>query len=379
MSQNAALREQPNAARKRVLVVDDSVVVRGLFSRWLADAEGLEVIGTAGNGLQAIEAVSRLSPDIVVLDLDMPEMDGLTALPLLLKADPKLSIVVASTLTERNARLSMQCLALGAIDVLGKPSTNRDLTLSVEFRQELVRKLQGLESARPRALAPARSIAPEQLGSATAGQSGLVRDLRPYVTGEPRFLLIGASTGGPRAVAKVLGDIGGMLKNLTTLVVQHMPPVFTASFASQIATHTGTPAREPHDGERLVPGNIYIAPGGRHFGIARQQGHPVARICDGPPVRFCRPAVDVLFNDAASLLGTTAIAVVLTGMGADGTDGARSLRAAGCAVIAQDEASSVVWGMPGSVAKAGLASLVMPANEIGLALRFLAEKRPPAP
>jgi two-component system, chemotaxis family, protein-glutamate methylesterase/glutaminase len=346
------------------------VVVRGLFSRWLADADGLEVVGTAGNGVQAVEAAARLRPEIIVLDLDMPEMDGLTALPLLLQADPRLMIIVASTLTERNARLSMKCLALGAIEVLAKPSTNRDLTLSIEFRQELVRKLQGLESARPRAMAPARPTL-----ASSAEPSELVRDLRPYVTGDPRFLLIGASTGGPRAIAKVLGDVGASLKHLTTLVVQHMPPVFTASFAGQIATHTGMPAREPHDGERLVPGNIYIAPGGRHFGLGRVQGHPVARLCDGPPVRFCRPAVDVLFGDAARLLGSSAIAAVLTGMGTDGTEGARALRAAGCAVIAQDEASSVVWGMPGSITKAGLASLVMPANEIGLALRILAERR----
>lgn len=379
MHQSAILREQPDAMRKRVLIVDDSVVVRGLFSRWLADAEGLEVVGTACNGLQAIEAAARLRPSIIVLDLDMPEMDGLTALPLLLKADPGLSVLVASTLTERNARLSMQCLALGAVDVLGKPSTNRDLTMSVEFRQELVRKLQGLEGICPRAMSQMPTSAAGASAPDAPGRSGLGRDLRPYVTGDPRFLLIGASTGGPRAVARILGDIGGALKNLTTLVVQHMPPVFTSSFASQIATHTGRPAREPHDGERLVPGNIYIAPGGRHFGISRQQGHPVARLCDGPPVRFCRPAVDVLFSDAARLLGSSAIAVVLTGMGTDGTQGARALRAAGCAVIAQDEASSVVWGMPGSIAKAGLASLIMPANEIGLALRILVEKRAPAP
>lgn len=368
MSAPVSPREATTAApARRVLIVDDSVVVRGLFSRWISEHPGLTVVGVAADGRAAIEAAGRLKPDLVILDLDMPEIDGLAALPQILAQSPSSIVLIASSLTRRNARLSLRCLALGAVDVLPKPEGNRDLTVSLEFRRELVAKLIDICDAKPRIrpAQPAQTLLPSQQAP------GLVTNLASFVTTTPRYLLVGASTGGPRAVSRLLGDIGPKLANLTTLVVQHMPPVFTASFADQIASHTGHPAREPLDGEQLVPGSIYVAPGGRHLGIERRLGHPVARIDDGPPVRFCRPAVDVLFNDAAQIIGNAAIGIILTGMGSDGTDGSRALRASGCAVIAQDEATSTVWGMPGSVAKAGLASKVMPLEEIGPAMRSL--------
>jgi two-component system chemotaxis response regulator CheB len=360
-------------APKRVLIVDDSVVVRGLFSRWIGEHPGLAVAGIAADGRAAIEAAGRLKPDLIVLDLDMPEIDGLAALPEILALSPDSVVLIASSLTRRNARLSLRCLSLGAVDVLPKPEGNRDLTLSLDFRRELVAKLLALSEAKPR---PSQTRAIPGGMPAARRASGLVPDLAPYSTVVPRYLLIGASTGGPRAVSRVLGDIGANLAHLTTLVVQHMPAVFTASFADQIASHTGRAAREPLDGEQLLPGTIYVAPGGHHLGLSRQAGHLAARIDDGAPVRFCRPAVDVLFGDAAQLLGSSAIAVVLTGMGSDGTDGAGLLRASGAAVIVQDEASSTVWGMPGSVAKAGFASKIMPLEEIGPALRSLVAGKP---
>ena len=196
-------------------------------------------------------------------------------------------------------------------------------------------------------------------------------NLRHIVSTLPRYLIVGASTGGPRAVAKVLHDLGDGLRDVTTAIVQHMPPLFTASFAEQMAAETGFPAREPHDGERMVPGTIYIAPGGRHLGIDRRLGHIVARVSDDPPVRFCRPAVDVLFSDAARHLGPAALGLILTGMGSDGTEGASALRQVGAAVIAQDEFSSTIWGMPGSVVRARLASAVLPLDEIGGAIGHL--------
>lgn len=193
----------------------------------------------------------------------------------------------------------------------------------------------------------------------------------------PRYLMIGASTGGPRAVTKVLGDIGPALQDLTTLIVQHMPPVFTASFAEQVAAQIGVPTREPYDGERLSRGTIYVAPGGRHLGIERKLGHIVASISDAAPVRFCRPAVDVLFTEAARHLGPAALGLVLTGMGSDGTEGAGALRRAGAAVIAQDELSSTIWGMPGSVVRARHASAVIPLDSISAAIRGLLREGPP--
>lgn len=198
--------------------------------------------------------------------------------------------------------------------------------------------------------------------------------LRPKArtTIQPRCLLIGASTGGPRAVGEVLEKIGAAtLRQFPVLIVQHMPPVFTAVFAEHLGTRTGLPAAEGKADERVVAGRIYVAPGGRHMGLSGSRGDVTIRLDDGPVVNFCRPAVDVLFNDAAAIYGAAALAVVLTGMGSDGTGGARSLTEAGAAVLAQDEATSTVWGMPGSIAKAGLAQAILPLGEIGSALRNL--------
>ena len=291
----------------------------------------------------------------------------MAALPEILARSPNSAVLIASTLTRRNARLSLRCLAMGAVDVLSKPDSNRDLTISLDFRREFIGRVQALAHAQSTPQAhpkDARLPAAEET-------SGLVTNLAPYTSIRPRYLLIGASTGGPQAVSRVLADIGPALQQVTTLVVQHMPAVFTASFADQIGSLTGRVSREPDHHERLCQGNIYIAPGGRHLGMARHLGHMVARIDDGAPVRYCRPAVDILFTDAAQILGPSALGLVLTGMGTDGTNGAHALRQSGAAIIAQDEASSTVWGMPGSITKAGLASKVMSLETIGPAIRAL--------
>ncbi|HEV2511348.1 chemotaxis-specific protein-glutamate methyltransferase CheB [Bosea sp. (in: a-proteobacteria)] len=348
-----------------VVIADDSVVVRGLFARWLGESGRFHVVGVAGDGEAAIEHAGRHHPDIMVLDLDMPVLDGVEALPRIVKESPRTAVLLTTTLTERNARLAMQCMSMGAVDVLPKPDSRSGLTLSLDFRSELLGKLGSIAQSR---LRDGEAAADSVLS--VVPPSG-VADLRPLVSVMPRYLVVGASTGGPRAVARVLSDLGGALANLTTLVVQHMPPLFTASFADQIAQQLGVPTREPHDGERLARGTIYVAPGGRHLGIERKLGHIVASVSDGPPVNFCRPAVDVLFADAARHLGPAALGVVMTGMGSDGTDGATALRRAGAAVIAQDEPSSTVWGMPGSVVRAGQASAVLPLGGIGPAIRSL--------
>lgn len=345
------------------MVVDDSVVVRGLMARWIGEEGPFEVVGTAPNGRVAVEMIDRTLPDIVLLDLEMPEMDGLTALPRLLEKRPLTQVVVVSTLSQRNAEISLKCLSLGAVDYLAKPETHREVTTSLGFRGELLAKLQGLAGSRRRPAAePALRAAPAPM------------PLRPRprpLSVTPRYLVIGASTGGPRAVAQVLLRMGPALRTVPVLIVQHMPPLFTAVFADHLRTQVGVPAREPKDGERLAPGTIFVAPGGRHMGLARENGQPAIRLDDGPPVNFCRPAVDVLFRDVAAVLGASALGVVLTGMGSDGTHGAQALVDAGAAVLAQDEATSTVWGMPGSVAKAGLARDILPLDAIGPAIRQL--------
>jgi two-component system chemotaxis response regulator CheB len=342
------------------MVADDSVVVRGLISRWLAES-GVEVVATVPNGLLAISALDRVEPDIVLLDLDMPELDGLATLPRLLEKRPGLSVVVVSTLTQRNADISLKCLSLGAVDYLPKPGSNREVTTSLGFRQELIAKVQELARPRRRAFAePAAAPTPRLPTRSRA---------LPVM---PRCLLIGASTGGPKAIADVLAGLGAALRSVPTLIVQHMPPIFTKVFAEHLQGLTGLACHEAQDGEAPLSGHVYVAPGGRHMGLSRDRDQRILlRLDDGPPVNFCRPAVDVLFRDAAAAFGASALAVVLTGMGSDGLDGVKALAQTGAAVLAQDEATSVVWGMPGHVARSGLAHDVLPLDGIAPAIRAM--------
>ena len=371
------------AAPIRVLVADDSAVVRGLVARWITEA-GFHLAGTAANGRLALEMMARHDPDVVLLDIDMPELDGTQALPRMLAASPTLQVVMMSTLTTRNADISLKCLALGAVDYIAKPESNRGVTTSDAFRADLIERVRVFGAARARgrrAPVPAtpalptghaapHAVSPAQL----APRAASAFTLRPKAraVSAPRALLIGSSTGGPKAVGEMLEGIGApALRRLPVLIVQHMPPIFTAVFAEHLAARTGLPAAEGKADERLEPGRIYVAPGGRHMGLAAGPGGPVIRLTDGPPVNFCRPAVDVLFKDAAVAFGGSTVTVILTGMGSDGTHGARALAEAGGPVLAQDEATSTVWGMPGSVARAGLAEAVLPLPELGPALRAL--------
>ncbi|ACL56684.1 protein-glutamate methylesterase/protein-glutamine glutaminase [Methylobacterium nodulans] len=370
----------PAASRIKVLVADDSAVVRGLVSRWLEEA-GCEVVATASNGRIAVETLDRVSPDIVLLDIEMPELDGTQALPRMLAKRPGLQVVMMSTLTQRNAEISLRCLALGAIDYLPKPEGNRGVTTTASFREDLIQKIRMLGAALRAGCAtgagPLRRSLPERPGlaeravPAPAARPAAPVTLRPRIArAAPRILLVGASTGGPRAVGEVLEGIGATaLRRLPILIVQHMPPVFTGVFAEHLGTRTGLPAAEGRHGEGLRPGTITVAPGGRHMGLSGHGSDIAIRLDDGPPVNFCRPAVDVLFRDAAALFGAATLSVVLTGMGSDGTHGAKALIEAGGTMLVQDEASSTVWGMPGSIAKAGYAHEILALPAIGPALR----------
>jgi two-component system, chemotaxis family, protein-glutamate methylesterase/glutaminase len=345
----------------RVMVVDDSAVVRGLVSRWIEEEPGLEVVARHPNGKLAVEDVARSAPDIVLLDMEMPVMDGLDALPLLLKARPGMRVLMVSTLTKRNAEISFKALALGAIDYVPKPDSNREITIQPDFRREVIEKIKVLG---PLSLRRKGADIP---GSAATARREVGQENRSFRRAfslvPPRVIAIGSSTGGPQALGTLLGALSPSLSRMAVLVAQHMPPMFTTVLAERLARATGCEAREGGDGEGLKLGAIYVAPGNHHMTVSRREG-PCLSIGSGPPVNLCRPAVDPLFSSVAATFGPAALGIVLTGMGNDGAAGARAIAEAGGSVIAQDEASSVVWGMPGAVAAAGVCAAVLPPDEI---------------
>ena len=345
----------------RVMIVDDSAVVRGLVSRWIEEEPGLEVVARHANGRLAVDNVAKSAPDIVLLDIEMPVMDGLEALPLLLKALPDLRVLMVSTLTRRNAEISFKALALGALDYVPKPDTNREITTSLDFRQEVIRKIKLLGRVRmPHA---ALSDAKPDRAETAPAERKLAFKQRPFSLVPPRIIAIGSSTGGPQALAVLLGKASPSLSRVPVLVAQHMPPVFTGILAERLARATGRETKEGAEGEALRPGTIYVAPGNHHMTVLRP-ANPALRIGSEPPVHFCRPAVDPLFASVAATFGPAALGIVLTGMGHDGAAGARAIADAGGSVIAQDEASSTVWGMPGAAASVGACAAVLPPAEI---------------
>ena len=368
----------------RVMVVDDSAVVRGLVTRWLEEERGFKVVASLRTGREAVDHFERADPDVVILDIEMPELDGLSALPLLLDKKRDLIVLMASTVTRRNAEVSFKALALGAADYISKPESNRGVTTSPEFRRALIEKVRslgrrplrrgGIPISAP-ALA-ARPSPPAQRGTVldlkrvtedavtTVPVAPAGIKLRPWPTRPPRALVIGASTGGPQALTVLIAQLGLLNERVPVLVTQHMPPTFTTILAEHLTRATGRPVREALDGELAAPGTVYIAPGGRHMLVGRRNGQPVITLDDSAPVNFCKPSVDPLFTSAAHVWRSAVLGVILTGMGCDGTRGAEDLVAAGGCVIAQDEASSVVWGMPGSAAQAGVCSGVLPLDQI---------------
>ena len=371
----------------RVMIVDDAVVVRGLVSRWVDEAPDLKTVASLRTGRDAVEQVSRINPDVVVLDIEMPDMDGLTALPLLLGKKRDLIIIMASTLTRRNAEVSLKALSLGAADYIPKPASNREVTTSATFRHDLIEKIRHLGARRKRMPADPRARVPFSVPSApTAAPGAAARTrfsvaepraampaagyasdfkLRSFSSVPPRVLLIGSSTGGPQALTALVGRIAPVFERAPVLITQHMPPTFTTILAEHLARASGRNAHEAIDGEPIVAGTVYLAPGGRHMTVTRRNNQPAIALNDGPLVNFCRPAVDPLFDSAAQLWGSAVLSVILTGMGSDGMHGAEKVVAAGGSVIAQDEATSVVWGMPGAAAHAGVCAAVLPLDQVG--------------
>jgi two-component system, chemotaxis family, protein-glutamate methylesterase/glutaminase len=333
----------------RVMICDDSATVRGAIARMLESDPAIRVVAKVGNGQMAIEELRRTKVDVLLLDIEMPVLDGMSALPLLLHADPGLRIIMASTLTTRGAEIAMRALRLGAADYVPKPSST-GAAADERFKQEIIGKVKGLARLR-------RNDAPRVIPVTT----------RPAAMSPPRVLAIGSSTGGPQALFTLIQALGHSV-NVPVILTQHMPATFTPILADHITRLGGLPCAEALDGEPLLPGRIYLAPGDKHLiietakGSIREAGAGVAqtRLSDGPRENFCRPSVDPMLRSAANVCEGRVLVAMLTGMGHDGLAGTRHVVDAGGTAVAQDEATSVVWGMPGAIARAGLCHAVLP-------------------
>lgn len=344
----------------RVMVVDDSVVVRKIVTDVLSEDPGIEVVGTAVNGKVAVQKFEHLKPDLITMDIEMPEMNGIEAVRAIRATRSRVPIVMFSTLTERGASATLDALSAGANDYVTKPANVGSVGQSMDsVREQLIPRIRAL-TGRPPAAAPVRAAAPAPVAPRPAPRTG------PRTA--PGVLVIGSSTGGPEALAKVVPHLPASFP-VPVLLVQHMPPVFTRQFAQRLDRLSALRVVEAVDGTPLQPGTVHLAPGDHHLVIrADRAGQLTTALNQDPAENFCRPAVDPLFRSAVSAYGAGVLAVVLTGMGSDGRNGAGEIRTAGGTVLVQDQATSVVWGMPGAIAQAGLADEVLPLDRIAEAI-----------
>lgn len=419
------------ADKVRVMIVDDSVVVRGMFCKWLEGLSDIEVIVTHRNGKLAVDNIAEDKPDVVLLDIEMPEMDGITALPLLRKNFPHAKIIISSTLTTRNAEISLKAMSLGAVDYVAKPSGIGGLSSATEFKAELIQKIRvfggvvdptqaggaghvsfkASGAARPSmananaSRSRAHATRPATSSSATSSRASIssispaphapvsrvpvqsaVRTslartapslvsragagagngkMQPMSRVIPKALVIGSSTGGPPALIELTKDITSAIDHIPVFITQHMPASFTKILAQHISKAIGRTCKEAEDGETVKNGVIYVAPGGQHMSLVGSGFSVKIKLDDGPQINFCKPSVDPLFMSAAGIYKKSLLSVILTGMGNDGTPGAGKVIEQGGSVIVQDEATSVVWGMPGAAVHSGVVCEVLPLGRIG--------------
>ena len=370
----------------RVMIADDAVVVRRLLTSVINEDPELEVVGVAHNGAIAVSKLEQLQPDIITLDIEMPEMDGLQALVAIRKLNRTIPIIMFSTLTERGAAATLEALSLGASDYVTKPANVGSVNAAMErIREDLIPRIKALCARRATETGPstfARRTSPT--GAATAAPARATPHSTPVSsmassmafppmarrvvtappTGNIELVAIGSSTGGPVALSSVLAALPADLA-VPVVITQHMPPVFTRLLAQRIDSLADIHVREAVDGDVLEPGVVLIAPGDHHMVFERMAASVKVRLHQGDPVNFCRPAVDVMFASAVDVYGGDVLAVILTGMGHDGREGSAMLKEKGARVLAQDEETSVVWGMPGAVAQAGIADAVLPLDQIG--------------
>jgi len=378
----------------RVLIVDDSAVMRKIIASALQKEPSIEIAGYAANGLQAIEAVQTCNPDVVTLDIEMPEMDGLTALREIRKENKYLPIIMFSSLTHKGAQAAVMALTAGASDYVGKPA-NATGGIDDAFKvleTELIPKIIGLAKrvksrrAREGATEAPKSIAVTAPKTVIAAKptapikaSSLASKISKVTSGvlakPAEAVCIGVSTGGPEALMQVFGAFNAPL-SVPIFIVQHMPADFTALLAARLSATGVMTVKEAEEGEIAEPGMVYIAPGGFHMTLSRPGTKTIIHLNTEPPENSCRPAVDVLFRTAADVYGNSLLTVMLTGMGYDGLKGSQVVKEKGGQLIAQDEATSVIWGMPGAVVQAGLADAVLPIDKITDEIIFRTRKVP---
>ena len=340
------------ASPARVMLVDDSAIIRGIMRRWIDAERGLDVVASAINGQEAIVEAKRVQPDIIILDLEMPVLSGMEALPELRKVCANAKVLIASTLTTRNARASLAAMRAGATDYLAKPdaATPRDV-----FRVQLLEKLHALGGEREKAC-----------GAENEQVVGLSH--AKLWRGSMKALAVGASTGGPQALNEVFGALAGKFDDCAVFVTQHMPAHFTKLLGEDLAQRIGLPGGEAVEGELVLPGRLYMAPGGFHMRLADVDGKLRIVLGDEPAINFCKPSVDPTFLSIAQHYQGDCAAVMLTGMGHDGAQGAKAIHDAGGVVLAQDQATSAVWGMPGAAVAAQAVDHILPLSKIGAEL-----------
>ena len=374
----------------RVMIVDDALVIRGMLTKILDQHAGVRVVAAVSDGLSALKKLTTHTIDVVILDIEMPKMDGLTALPKIIEKSPGIQVLMSSTHTLRSAEVTLNALNLGAADYVTKPTT-KDQNNSLEiFKREIVSRVKVLgpiAQTNRRNMAESHkknlgtSTSPPIPKSATLGNLKQVNKVQagefattdkgqtvaislrkgiPYV---PDFIAIGSSTGGPQALFNLIRDIDPRVTQ-PILIVQHMPPAFTTILAKHMEKSSGRRTEEGQEGAQIQSGHIYIAPGNYHMQVTTQNGVNRIQLNQQPPENFCRPSVDPLFRSLAALNRHKILGIILTGMGSDGCKGSEVLVQTGAQIFAQDEATSVVWGMPGAVARAGLCTHILPLDKM---------------
>ncbi len=353
----------PSASDLRVLIVDDSAIIRAMIGKRISETEGLRLVSSLANGEMAVNYMKNNIVDVVILDLEMPVMDGMTALPKILELSPATRVIIVSTLSFKNAEVSIRAMQMGATDYIAKPTSHRDKESAEPFFRELITKIKAVGKPSPRPSAsPTQGKFPARLEPEVPVNFHLPEHTGNRIvfpTFAPQALAIASSTGGPQALLYLFKELKPYLRRVPIFITQHMPATFTKILAQHLSEASGRDCHEGIDGEVIQPGKIYLAPGEFHMVPQMKKGQLSITLNNGPEVNYCRPAADPMIDGLVELYGNKLLLTVLTGMGSDGLGGARNLNTRGGFVVAQDEASSVVWGMPKAVVEHNIAKNVL--------------------